>query len=61
MEINSKNTKAICFRLSDKMQTELNNIAQCHNASTSEVIRFALRSIIESELNEVERKTYAEI
>ena len=50
MEINSKNEKALSFRLSNKLNADLINVAKKHNASTSEVIRYALKTIIEDEI-----------
>jgi predicted DNA-binding protein len=50
MQVKTKNDKAICFRLSNKLNADLINVAKNHNASTSEVIRYALKTIIEDEI-----------
>jgi|TARA_R110000751_G_scaffold97044_1_gene188952 predicted DNA-binding protein len=50
MQVKTKNDKAICFRLSNKLNADLINVAKIHNATTSEVIRHALKTIIEDEI-----------
>jgi predicted DNA-binding protein len=50
MQVKTKNDKAICFRLSNKLNEDLINVAKNHNATTSEVIRHALKTIIEDEI-----------
>jgi predicted DNA-binding protein len=50
MNLAKKNTKAVCFRLPNKMQAALVNVAKHHETTTSEVIRYALKKVLDEEI-----------